>query len=450
MIALMFTLLLGAAPISDDPPANTSREFLRAKELFVGDWKITALTEDGERLGPQLVERKLARDGLLRVSDRLITFDNPETNEVQRLAYRLDSSKSPRQIDIISRGDRILAGIYKFEGDSLFLCVQSRESGTRPDAFEAPQGSGRILATLKIDTTARPAVTPKPEAEPVLQDPRDEDLPRLARERASRFSPEVRRAHELLAGNWDIVAIEDDGERLGSELIRAKFAEKGRIVIGTRTASLTAPVSGERRISAIQIDPTKSPSHVNVTNQFDQVLKGIYRFDGDHLKLCLSKDEDDDRPTDFTASSGSGRILFDLKMAPSTPKPVEAPVPVTREVVKARPMVESVDDQVRDRLVGSWSIVDRKGTLTFVIRRDGTFTSTRNWKKAVKRMFQGGDTTSWGRWTYARGILSAQITRTTDFSMAGHVLYGNIQSIGENTMVIRSDLGELMTATKLR
>lgn len=459
MFALLLSAMIAPAQVTDDPLRTDSPEIQRAKDLFVGNWRIVSLTEDGERLGPELVERKLAQGGLVRINRRLLTFENPETLDVRSLAYRIDPAKSPRQIDVISRNDRILPGIYKFEGDNLVFCIESQAGSPRPDKFEAPQGSGRLLVSMKLDAQDKPLASldkpttdPKPVPEPVLLPQAENELEKLSRDRSARFLPEVRRAHELLAGNWDIVSIVDDGESLGADLIRAKFAEKGRIVIGTRTASMTSPVSGERRISAIQIDPTQSPSHVNVTNQFDQVLKGIYRFDGDHLKLCVAKGEEDPRPTDFTASAGSDRMLFDLKLASANAKPAapKEPLPVTAEVVKARPLVQSVDEQVRDRLIGSWSITDRKGNLTFVIRRDGTFTSTRKWKKAVKRVFEGGDTNSSGRWNYSRGIFSAEVTRTTDFGLAGHVIYGNIQSIGDQTMVIRSDMGELLTATKLQ
>ncbi|WZP00908.1 TIGR03067 domain-containing protein [Isosphaeraceae bacterium EP7] len=447
MIALLFPLLASAACLAADDTAAVRRD----KELFVGDWRIASLTEGGERLGAELVGRKLAKEGVLRISERMLTFENPETLETRNLAYRLDPSKSPRQIDIISRNDRILPGIYQFDGDRLILCVQSQETGDRPDKFEAPQGSNRILVSLALAPASN--VAPVPTSLPVLAPPDEEEYHKPARDRASQFSPEVRRAHELLAGNWDIVSMVDDGDTMGSNLIRAKFAERNRIVIGTRTARLTSPVTGERRISAIQIDPTKSPSQVNVTDQFDQVLKGIYKFNGDHLNLCLAKSEDDDRPTGFEAPGGSNRMLFDLKMAPATPRPEprKDPLPeITTEVVKARPMVKSVDSQVNERLIGSWKITDRKGTLTFVIRPDGSFTATRAWRQAMKRLFQGGDTTSSGRWSYTRGILTAEILRTTDFSLAGHVLYNTIHSIGDSSMVMRSDMGELVTATKLR
>ena len=42
-----------------------------------------------------------------------------------------------------------------------------------------------------------------------------------------------------------------------------------------------------------------------MTTQFDEVLKGIYRFNGDELMVCLAKSDGDDRPTVFEAPTGS-------------------------------------------------------------------------------------------------------------------------------------------------
>ena len=129
---------------------------------------------------------------------------------------------------------------------------------------------------------------------------------------------ELRRAHELLAGNWDILSMTDDGEVLGPDLIRAKFAENGRVQIGTRNLAIISPKGGERRLSAIRIDPSKTPSEVDVTTQFDEVLKGIYQFNGDQLMVCLAKRDDDDRPTTFEAPTGSSDLLFRVKDGPGS------------------------------------------------------------------------------------------------------------------------------------
>ena len=38
-----------------------------------------------------------------------------------------------------------------------------------------------------------------------------------------------------------------------------------------------------------------------MTTQFDSILKGIYRFEGDRLTVCLARHEDGARPAEFEA-----------------------------------------------------------------------------------------------------------------------------------------------------
>ena len=103
---------------------------------------------------------------------------------------------------------------------------------------------------------------------------------------------------------------------------------------GSRSARETllrvvAPKSGERRLSAIRIDPSKAPSEIDLTTQFDEVLKGIYRFNGDELVVCLAKRDGDDRPTAFDAPTGSNDMLFRLKMAATATATATTPQPAT-------------------------------------------------------------------------------------------------------------------------
>jgi hypothetical protein len=64
-----------AAPLqSGDPPRATTAEIQRAKELFIGEWRIASLTEDGEQLGSLLVERKLAKGGMLHITEAAVIW----------------------------------------------------------------------------------------------------------------------------------------------------------------------------------------------------------------------------------------------------------------------------------------------------------------------------------------------------------------------------------------
>jgi uncharacterized protein (TIGR03067 family) len=443
MLGLLLPILLSAISMADEGSKATDAELRRAHELLSGSWEFISLTDKGETLGRKLVETRFAQDGILDIADRRMTIVNPQSGEKRTATYRIDPSTNPRRIDLITGNDRIFHGIYKFDDDALILCLQPGESGTVPQSFSPPDDTDLILVRLKAKSR-RPSLSGdtslisrnETKAEP-SRDPRPSE-------------GSLRRAHELLAGSWDILAITDDGEALGPELIRAKFAKNGRVEIGNRSLAIVSPKAGERRISTIRIDPSKTPSEIDVTTQFDEVLKGIYQFRGDELVLCVAKREDDDRPTDFTAPTGSDAALLRLKMAPS-----ELPTTTvgTLPAKSATPPADSYQQKearIKQKIVGAWSHNDSKGNLALVFHADGSFIVTRTWKSGLKKIFEGDKTTSQGRWTYQGGLLDLFVTDTMDLRLLARKYDFYLQSIGDNTMVVKDLFGELKTAQRLR
>ena len=124
MLRLLLPILLSAIAPGDDGRKPTDAELQRAHEMLAGSWQFLSINDKGEKLGPRLVETRFARDGILTIADRQMTIANPVTGEERTASYRIDPSKSPRRIDLITRDDRMLRGIYKFEGDNLVLCLQ--------------------------------------------------------------------------------------------------------------------------------------------------------------------------------------------------------------------------------------------------------------------------------------------------------------------------------------
>ena len=198
------------------------------------------------------------------------------------------------------------------------------------------------------------------------------------------------------------------------------------------------------------------------------MLKGIYKFDGDRLILCVAKHEEDERPQDFDAPSGSDRMLYELRMANPEDRPAEPmPAPPALEPVKPAPaparVVEVIppppsaadlqaqrEDTIRQMMLGSWLFTDRKGSLSVVFRPDGSFVATRTWAKAVKRLFEGRTTTSEGHWTFGNSYLNARVTRTMDPKLLNHGYNFYVESIGANALVFRDSVGEVQTLRKLR
>jgi uncharacterized protein (TIGR03067 family) len=442
MLRLVLPILLSAILPSDDGWKPTEAELIRARELLAGSWQFVSITDRGEKLGPNLVGTRFAQDGILNITDRQMTIVNPDTGAKRTATYRIDVSRNPRRIDLITENDRIFRGIYKFDDDYLVICLQPGESRPVPEGFSSPDGSDLISVRLKAKSR-QPLAPLRP-----ASSARSDSTPETVRDQRP-TEGNLRRAHEMLAGSWDIVSMTDDGSTLGADLIRAKFAENGRVQIGTRALAIVSPRAGERRISAIRIDPSKTPSEVDVTTQFDEVLKGIYRFNADELIVCLAKRDDDDRPTEFRAPSGSNDFLFRLKMAKPDP-PVETAAPATQPTPPPVDSSKQKDDRIKQMMIGAWSYNDSKGNLTLVFRADGTFVATRTWKSGLKRIFEGDQTTSEGRWSYSHGLLEALVSSTMDIKLLSRNYNFQLQSIGENTMVVKNLLGELMTAQRLR
>jgi uncharacterized protein (TIGR03067 family) len=258
---------------------------------------------------------------------------------------------------------------------------------------------------------------------------------------------ELRRDRDLLGGRWKILSIRDDGETLGSKLIREKIAENGVVRIGSRGLSIISPTDEHKRLWAYRIDPGPSPKEIDLITQFDAILKGVYTFEGDKLLVCVAKSEDDPRPTEFQAPAGSRRVLYTLQALPSEPSPAPArpsppPAPTPEELERRR------EQKIRDMLAGSWSTTDSRGTLVTVFRPDGTFTATRTLAK--KRLFEPATKSFDGTWSFNRSRLTARVLGTTDLNMLGYNYSGHVQSIGEETMVAADLNGSLRTFRKLR
>ncbi len=461
-LLLPFLLLALDGPV-DNP---TAAQVEQAHQLLNGDWEVISYKDDGEVLGAGLFRAKLAKDGRIRVGSRAFRFVNPETNEERVTPFRVNPLKQPKQLDLTTRDDRTVGGIYRFEGDNLIVCLEGSPDSGYPSEFDAPFGSNRTLIRLKMVSSARkfePSSIPALEVPKALNPPAstpDESAARATFASARKpTESELTRVRELFAGNWDITSIEDDGEKLGSELIRRRFAEDGRIRFGTRAFAIVNPRTDERKVNSYRLDPTKSPSEIDVQTQFDSTLKGIYSFDGDKLTVCLAKDEEIPRPDVFAAPGGSGRLLVRMQLARddsaktvslATPKPKPEPQPAPAPAPTPSTTARDLDAKIRKWIAGSWSMTDGRGTLTTVFQPDGLFVATRTWSRISKRLFGPPSDSSSGSWSYRDGQLTAWVSSTTDPRLAGHQVFARVKTIGEDTMVVTDVYGSVKTLKRLR
>lgn len=114
-----------------------------------------------------------------------------------------------------------------------------------------------------------------------------------------------------LIGNWKIVVVGADGEKVPTDSIEECFVtfSVGKYVQKTNDRILEE--------GTVRIDPNKTPKEMDLTGTTEGELKGklqklIYEVTKDSLKLTFAM-SDKDRPTKFDAAKGSNHGYMELK-----------------------------------------------------------------------------------------------------------------------------------------
>ena len=135
-----------------------------------------------------------------------------------------------------------------------------------------------------------------------------------------------------------------DRARLLGEWVFYSVASRGQDLMITYRDSRMTFAGDELRISNIRVptaqgllplfnisarfllDPAQTPHHIDLEfkggsrgSDRPMRLRGIYAFEGDTLKLCLSDEGDRNRPAEFKATPESDRTLLVLKRPPKQP-----------------------------------------------------------------------------------------------------------------------------------
>ena len=109
------------------------------KKALQGKWEVVSAVEAGKEV--KSPKRVANFDG------GKLTFD-PKTKDFSEFSFTLDANKSPKAIDLKSKGDAVV-GIYEMKGDELKLCLFAGEptAKNRPKEFSATERT--ILMVLK-------------------------------------------------------------------------------------------------------------------------------------------------------------------------------------------------------------------------------------------------------------------------------------------------------------
>ncbi len=108
-----------------------------------------------------------------------------------------------------------------------------------------------------------------------------------------------------LEGSWTVMSLTWDGFVFEENVVRrAEWTFKGR---KDEIAYEENTEKGSHRII-----PFVSPPAIDLVAEGGFVSPGIFSVQGDTLKICFTNELGGDRPTDFTSTKGSSRILVIL------------------------------------------------------------------------------------------------------------------------------------------
>jgi uncharacterized protein (TIGR03067 family) len=234
-------------------------------------------------------------------------------NVIQSLRFQLDPSTSPKRFDLDGLTKKRLGGIYKFEGDRLWVCLSliaenghSKEFRGYPELLFALE---RVPAAKKaIEDGGQEKAAPPAKLLPEVPDPKAK-VPDAAPPKKQHSD------QESLHGDWvfskaEVLKKEDKCYKgLNITIVG------DRVMVGTE----------KNQVFKFKLDPTKTPKAIDLDQGDGLISLGLYVLVGDELKVCFGpaarsgeSTEPVARPKDFDSRHG---WLWVLRRAKSDPPP---------------------------------------------------------------------------------------------------------------------------------
>jgi RNA polymerase sigma factor (sigma-70 family) len=119
----------------------------------------------------------------------------------------------------------------------------------------------------------------------------------------------------LVQGAWDVILMEKNGVEVTKELRSVEFRENDQMLMRWLKEQGPSP-SDNPPNTFFHLDQFARPKVISIDWNLPQPKRGIYTLAGDILIICLDEGIGQDRPTTFSARTGSGRTLIVLKKQP--------------------------------------------------------------------------------------------------------------------------------------
>jgi uncharacterized protein (TIGR03067 family) len=113
-----------------------------------GTWQLVSAETDGEKLPD---ERAKQIRVVIAKGKHTVYFNDKAV--VEGIAFRIDPTKMPKEVEDALKDGQTIRGIYELDGDTLRSCVAG-VGKERPTRFSGEKGSGCTLRVFKRVTTA--------------------------------------------------------------------------------------------------------------------------------------------------------------------------------------------------------------------------------------------------------------------------------------------------------
>ena len=123
--------------------ADTKDDAKKELEKFAGTWIVVSVERGGEKTPDDMVKSFNLK--LVIKGDAYESFFGE--NSVDKGTLKVDASKTPKAVDILTKGMTIQA-IYEFSGDEMKCCYDF-SGKERPKEFKTAAGTMQMLAVYK-------------------------------------------------------------------------------------------------------------------------------------------------------------------------------------------------------------------------------------------------------------------------------------------------------------